>query len=162
MKRHASLRLWIRRSVIPVLVGGLMAGGATATWSQRESLRLAGLSGGALSEADLSRGNHVLIFFAGWSPRCRDVVERANALQGEIGGGARFALIDFQESAADVRQFLSGKSPRAPVYLDQEGAFSKKYSVTQLPYVLVFRDGEVKARGRLDDGAAGLVRNALR
>lgn len=161
MRRQANLWLRMRRAAVPLLVGGLVAGGVSMAWGQREPLRLPGLSGGALSEADLSRGDHVLVFFAGWSPRCRDVVERANALQGAVGG-ARYALIDFQEPAAKVREFLRGKSPRATVYLDEEGAFSKKHSVTQLPYVLVFRDGEVRARGRLDDRATGLVRNALR
>lgn len=160
--RHAPVCLWMRRAAVSALIGGMAAAGVVPVRGQQPPLRLPGLAGGALSEADLARGNNVLVFFAGWSPRCRDVVDRANALSADLGRSARVALIDFQESPADVRSFLRDKSPKTPVYLDEEGAFSKKHSVTVLPYVLVFRDGEVRARGSLDDRAGSLVRDALR
>jgi thiol-disulfide isomerase/thioredoxin len=157
-----SSRAWIRAVGVFALIAGLAGGSPAPTGAQQQALRLPGLSGGELTEADLGRGSSVLVLYAGWSPRCRDVVDRANALHQEWGNSARVAMINFQESPEEVRAFLRDKSPRSPVYLDRDGAFAKKHSVTQLPFVLVFRDGEVKARGRLDDGAGGLVGNALR
>ena len=149
-------RLCALSLTVLVLVGGCAAPGAAA------ELRLAGLAGGALAESDLASGDHVLLFFAGWSPRCRDIVERSDAVHGAWNSKARVALVDFQEKPAEVRKFFGGRSPKAPIYLDGDGAFAKKYSVTQLPFVLVFRGGEGVARGRLDDRTDGLIRDALR
>jgi hypothetical protein len=38
-----------------------------------------------------------------------------------------------------------------PVFLDADGAFSKTYAVTNLPGLLVFKDGKVAYRGKLPE-----------
>lgn len=161
MMRQPTAFNWMKMVAATALVAGLAVGAPAL--GQEETLRLPGLTGGALSERELDSGQSVLVFFAGWSPRCRDVVERTNAIENAWGRRSRVALINFQESRAAVQTFVGrGAAPRAPVYLDADGAFSKKHSVTHLPYVLIFRDGEVKGRGRLDDRADAMIRQALR
>lgn len=125
-------------------------------------LHIKGLDRGSLSDADLNSGTSILIFFAGWSPRCRDVVVRANRIQGNWGNKARVSLIDFQESEADIRSFLKGSNPTVPVYLDSDGEFSKRFAVTQLPYLLVVRDGKVLSQGRLPEDADKAIATALK
>ncbi len=124
----------------------LAASGAIA---QPGSPSLEGLDGGRLTTSDLATGWHVFIVWASWSPRCRDVVERANAIEAEWGDKARVHLVNFQESSEEVRRFLAGKGARPQVYLDRDGSFSKKHTVTTLPGLLVVGDGKTAFRGKL-------------
>jgi len=124
--------------------------------------RLPGLRGGALTSADLDRGSHVIVVWASWSPRCRDIVERANAIADRWGSGARVVTVVFQEDAAAVEKFLQGKSLQAPTYLDSDGEFSKAHAVTSLPGLVVLRDGEARYQGRLPTDADSTIADALR
>lgn len=112
-------------------------------------VRLPGLDGGQLTAADLGRGATVIVVWASWSPRCRDIVERTNALAARWGGRARVVTVDFQEDPAAVRAFLAGKQLAVPVYLDRDGEFSKAHAVTTLPGLVVFRDGAARYEGKL-------------
>lgn len=112
-------------------------------------VRLPGLDGGQLTTADLGRGATVIVVWASWSPRCRDIVERTNALATRWGGRARVVTVDFQEDPAAVREFLAGKQLAVPVYLDRDGEFSKAHAVTTLPGLVVFRDGAARYEGKL-------------
>src|SRR5262249_2048569 len=138
---------------MPALVAALalVAGGVGARLSAQADWRLVGLDGGALTPADVAHGAHVLVVWAGWSPRCKDVVERSNAIVGTYGGRAKVSLVDFQEEAADVKSFLGGKGARAAVYLDSDGSFSKQHHVASLPGLVVYKDGAVAFAGRLGD-----------
>jgi thiol-disulfide isomerase/thioredoxin len=127
-----------------------------------QGVRLPGLGGGELTDADLARGTHVLVVWASWSPRCRDIVERVNDLQGRYGGRARVATIDFQEDPAEVERFLRGKGLSVPVYLDRDGEFSKSMAVTKLPGLLVYRDGRVRYQDKLPADPASVLDEALR
>lgn len=111
---------------------------------------LPGLRGGSLAASDLANGTHVLIVWASWSPRCRDIVPRANDVVARFGDRARVATVNFQEEPAAIEEFLAGKSLSAPIYLDRSGDFSKAHAVTTLPGLIVYRDGEVLFQGRLD------------
>ncbi len=124
--------------------------------------RLPGLRGGALTSADLDGGSHVLLVWASWSPRCRDIVERANAVSDRWGSEARVATVVFQEDAAAVEKFLQGKSLRPPTYLDSDGEFAKAHAVTSLPGLVVLRDGEVRYQGRLPADPDSTIADALR
>ncbi|MGH7858763.1 MAG: TlpA family protein disulfide reductase [Candidatus Binatia bacterium] len=126
-----------------------------------ENVRLPGLRGGELTSADLGRGSTVVVVWASWSPRCRDIVERINALEARLGGAARVVAVDFQEEPAVVEQFLEGKKLGAPVFLDRDGEFAKSMEVTSLPGVVVFKDGAVRVKGRLP-GDPNAVVEALR
>ena len=44
---------------------------------------------------------------------------------------------------AAVSGFVAGKGLRAPVFLDTDGAFSRKFSIATLPGLLVIKDGQV-------------------
>lgn len=145
---------------LALLVAALVAPGV-APARAAEGIRLAGLRGGELTQADLERGAVVAVIWASWSPRCRDIVERINDLEAKLGGAARVVAIDFQEEPAAVEQFLAGKGLGAPVFLDRDGEFAKSMEVTTLPGVVVFKDGAVRLKGRLPAGVAPVV-EALR
>jgi thiol-disulfide isomerase/thioredoxin len=127
-----------------------------------DRVRLPGLRGGELTSADLERGATVVVVWAAWSPKCRDIVERVNALEASLGGSARVVTVDFQEEPADVEAFLRGKGLKAPVYLDKDGEYSKALEVTFLPGLVVYRDGAVKFRGKMPADAGETVAAALR
>lgn len=145
------------RSPVAVLLAvSLALAGALPTAAQPQ-LRLPGLSGGALDEASLAQGATIVVVWAGWSPRCRDIVSRVNRIAQRWGDEARVVTVNFQEDAAAVREFLRGQDLQAPVFLDGDGAFSKKHSVTTLPSLLIFKDGRNGYRGRLPDDADAVI-----
>lgn len=129
----------------------LLALAVPAAVEAQGNLVLPGLSGGQLREADLAQGATIIVVFATWSPRGQDVDRRINQVANRWGSSARVVAVDFQEDRATVSEFLSGKNLSVPVYLDADGAFAKKYAVTNLPGLVVFKDGRAAYRGRLPD-----------
>jgi len=117
--------------------------------ASQERIVLPGLDGGQLTAADLASGATILVIWASWSPRCRDIVPQVNALSAAWSSRARVATVVFQEEPEAVRKFLAGKGLRVSVYLDTTGSFSKKHAVTTLPGLLIFKDGKAEFRGRL-------------
>lgn len=146
-RSHPPRRVFAAAAALACLV---LAAGPTAP-AAAQPLELAGLRGDSLRTADLAQGTTVLVVWAGWSPRCRDIVERVNALAGKWGGKARVVAINFEEDRHQVEQFLAGKSLRVPVYLDSDGGFSKKNAITSLPGLVVMRDGKAAYAGKLPD-----------
>ncbi len=134
---------------------------AVPAFAQRGADRLAGLDGGALTEAQLSQGNSIVVFWAGWSPKCRNIAAQLNQLHGQWNGKAEVLSVNFQEDEAEIRDFLAGKNLRAPVYLDSRGAFSRKYAVTDLPGLVIFKDGEVAYQGRMPRDVDNLIQRVL-
>ena len=126
-----------------------------------QDVRLPGLQGGQLSDADLAQGATIVVVWASWSPKCRDIVQRVNQIDRRWGDRARVVAVNFQEDRPTVRDFLSGQSMSAPVFLDLDGSFSKKNSVTTLPGLLVVRDGSVAYRGRLPDDPGRVIAEIL-
>lgn len=129
--------------------------------AEAQELRLPGLGGGELRESDLQSGPVVVVVWASWSPRGRDIVERANDIHARWNGQARVVTVNYQESRADVQAFLRGKNLRPPVYLDTEGEFSKKYSRPNLPVLVVFKGGDVVLKTALPDDPHGAIGKAL-
>jgi len=152
---------FIGRAFAAALLVLLALVAAPATPAGAQEWRLPGLDGGALSSADVAHGTTVVVLWAGWSPRCQDVVQRSNRLVGKFGGRARVALVDFQEEPAEVSAFLAGKGAQAAVYLDADGAFAKQYGLANLPGLLVLRDGTVAYAGRYPDDADALIEDGL-
>lgn len=150
-------------SWVGALVGALLLVAAViaAPGLAQDEWRLPGLEGGALTSGDVAHGTTIVVLFAGWSPRCADVVERSNRIAAKWGGRARVALVDFQEEAGEVQGFLAGKGSQAPVYLDGDGAFAKRYALANLPGLLLLRDGAVLYAGRLPDQPDGLLDDKL-
>lgn len=149
------LRRWTAGAV------GLLVGVALALPTPAQDVRLPGLRGGQLTEGDLAQGATVVVVWASWSPRGKDVVERVNAIQGRWGSRARVVTVNFQEDRGTVDGFLAGKNLSVPVYLDTDGAFSKKHAVTTLPGLLVIRDGNVAYRGKLPDNPDQILSETL-
>jgi thiol-disulfide isomerase/thioredoxin len=126
------------------------------------SFSLPGLAGGSLSSADVADGTTVLVVWASWSPRCRDIVPRVNEVASRFGGRARVVTVNFQEERAAVEAFLAGKGLTSPVYLDQSGDFAKAHAVTTLPGLIVYRAGEVRFQGRLEADAPAQIEGLLK
>jgi len=160
-RRDSLLRVGIAAATALAFVAAAIVTGAAPVGAQSMSA-LPGLSGGSLSESDLSKGTTVIVVWASWSPRCRDIVPRVNELAGAVGGKARVVTVDFQEERPAVEAFLAGKSLSAPVFLDASGDFSKSHAVTTLPGLVVYRNGEVRFQGRLDGDAAAQVEQLLK
>lgn len=129
--------------------------------AQRGEITLPGLESGSLEESELLQGASIVVIWASWSPRCRDIVERVNALHSRWNDRAKVLTVDFQEDPATIREFLGDKRLRAPVYLDRNGAFSKKNAVTTLPGLLIYKDGQILFRGKLPDDADSLISQVL-
>lgn len=144
-------------ALAPALLGLALALPAPA-----QDVRLPGLQGGQLTGGDLAQGSTIVVVWASWSPRGKDVVERVNAIERRWGSRARVVTVNFQEDRPTVQGFLSGQSLAVPVYLDADGAFSKKYAVTSLPALLVIRSGEVAFNGRLPPDPSSILDEALR
>lgn len=147
--------------VVAAMCAVLLVAVPSAAPAQRGDIELAGLERGSLKESDLLEGASIVVIWAGWSPRCRDIVERVNAIHARWSDRAEVLTINFQEEPGAIREFLSGQRLRAPVYLDRNGAFSKKSAVTTLPGLLIYKDGRVLYRGKLPDDADSLVSQVL-
>jgi thiol-disulfide isomerase/thioredoxin len=127
-----------------------------------QDVRLSCLRGETLSDADLAKGATIVVVWASWSPRSRDIVERVNPLAAQWGGRARVLTVNFQEDRSAVDGFLAGKNLAVPVCLDADGSFSKKYNVANLPGLLVVRDGQVAYRGKLPENPDQVIAGLLR
>lgn len=135
--------------VAAVLCCALLLGPAFPLAAQ--NIRLQGLGGEQLAEADLVRGTTIVVLWASWSPRSRNIETRVNPLASRWGGRARVIAVNFQEDRAAVEKFMAGKDFGANVFLDPDGAFSKKYGLATLPGLLIIKDGQVVYRGKLPE-----------
>lgn len=126
-----------------------------------ENVVLTGLEGGEISGRDLMTGPVIVVVWASWSPRCRDVVPRLNDLENAFSGNARVLSVVFQEEADAVRRFLGGQGLRVPVYIDRTGSFSKRQGVSTVPWLLVFANGRAAFSGKLPADPDGVVESAL-
>lgn len=151
-QRHRGAILWALLLSVLVALPGV---------AQPRGFKLQKLGGGEFVAGDLDQGTTVVVVWASWSPRCRDIVARTNALVDKWGDQARVVTVDFQEDPGAVRDFLDGQRLRAPVYLDQDGTFSKRYAVTHLPGLLVFQDGQTRFSGRLSRDPDTLISQSL-
>lgn len=131
-----------------------------AARAQQRSYRLQGLKSGELGPSDLSQGVVIAVVWASWSPRCRDIVERTNAIVDRWGDRALVLLVDFQEEPGAVESFVQGKA-RAKVYLDRDGSFSKMHAVTNLPGLVIFKDGATGFSGKLPTDPNPLIEQTI-
>jgi len=155
-------RTTTRRVVVAALAVALVGLVASVLPVGAQDLQLVGLRGERLREADLAQGSTIVVVWASWSPRGRDIVERVNAIDDRWGRQARVITVNFQEDRGAVERFLAGKSLRVSVFLDADGAFAKKNAVTTLPGLLIVKDGAVAFRGKLPDDVDTTIGNALR
>ena len=152
---HPLLRRWAT-ALLAVLCLALLAAPAAA-----QGIRLQGLGGEQLAESDLARGTTIVVVWASWSPRSRDIAARVNPLAQRWSGRARVVTVNFQEDRKAVESFLAGKDLGATVFLDSDGAFSKKYAMATLPGLLIIKDGQVVYRGKLPDNPDQVISDLL-
>ena len=153
---HSARRLGIAWAL---LAFALLATLATPALAQ--SVDLQGLRGERLAESDLARGTTIIVVWASWSPRSRDIVARVNPLVSRWSSRARVVTVNFQEERQAVEGFLAGKDMGTSVFLDPDGAFSKKHGVATLPGLLIFKDGQVAYRGKLPDDPDPVIAGLL-
>lgn len=142
MKNNFLVRRWIVGIFVVLLLAAPLAA---------QEIRLQGLGGERLAESDLARGTTIVVVWASWSPRSRDIAARVSPLAQRWGGQARVVTVNFQEDRATVESFLAGKNLGAAIFLDPDGAFSKKYAMATLPGLLIIKDGQVVYRGKLPE-----------
>jgi len=135
-------RLWLLAFVLFACLGRL---------SGAQEISLSCLGGERLSEGDMSRGVNIVVVWASWSPRSRDIVQRVSPIVSRWKGSARVSTVNFQEERQTVESFLAGKSFGAPVCLDPDGLFAHKYNVANLPGLLVVKNGQVLFHAKLPD-----------
>jgi len=138
------MRAWMAVMVVLFLLP------AATVAQQGRPFELEGLSGGSLGPADFDQGVVIVVVWASWSPHCRNIDRQAKVI-----------MVDFQEDRSEVEAFLSGKSIKVPVYLDKSGAFSKKHSVTNLPGLVIFKDGNVAFSGKLSRDPNSIISQTL-
>lgn len=158
--RETHGRVWPAIACALALVVGSSLFGAPAAAQPGGSLP--GLAGGQLSAADLAQGTHIIVVWASWSPRCRDISPRVNDLVQKLSGQGRVVTVNFQEEAAAIDDFVRQHPLNAPIFLDRDGEFSKGHAVTTLPGLIVVRQGEVLYQGRLAAEADSQVQDLLR
>lgn len=157
----------IGRSLVPrlgtaVLVLALALTIGVSDFVRAQEISLGCLGGARLNESDLARGTTIIVVWASWSPRSRDIVQRVQPLASRWGDRARVLTVNFQEDGAAAERFLAGQSLGAPVCMDPDGAFSRKYNVATLPGLLIVKDGQVAYRGKLPDDADRVIAGLLR
>ncbi len=140
-----------------VLMVSISAGAVRA-----QGIVLEGVGGGRLTEAELSRGNAVLVFWASWSPRGRHISESVQEVARSAGGRASVSAVNYQEDAATVQRFLAASPFGVPVYLDVDGGLAKKFRMANLPGLLVLKNGAVAYQGKLPDNVGQVLAEALK
>lgn len=159
---HPVSRFPFTRCVVTILVMAVTGLVALPELAGAQPVTLSCLAGERLSEADLAGGATIIVVWASWSPRSRDIVERVNSLASRWGGQARVLTVNFQEEPRALQGFLAGRNLGVPVCLDPDGAFSKKYNVATLPGLLVVRNGQVVYRGKLPPDPDRVIAEHLR
>ena len=154
------------RAGTPALLALLLTWVAVPILAQDEApastrLTLPGLDREPLTAADLEHDTTLIVVWASWSPRCRNVGAQIDRLAESWSDRARVASVVFQEPAEKIREVVATTGPRAPVYLDLSGDFSKQHAVTTLPMLLVFRDGELAFRGKLGASPDPVIERVL-
>lgn len=145
------------RRVLRVLALVVVVALALTSAVMAQGIRLDGVAGGSLTDADLGRGTTVVVFFATWSPRGRNLGERIQAVTRSAGGKATVVAVNYQEDRATVAEFLAGTALGVPVFLDIDGALAKKYKMANLPGLLVLKNGTAAFQGRLPDDPAAVL-----
>jgi thiol-disulfide isomerase/thioredoxin len=133
---------------------------AAAPASAQDGFALPGLAGGQLTPADLGQGATIVVVWASWSPRSRNIAAQVNPIAEAWRGRANVLTVNFQEDTGAAQQGSEGL--QVPVYLDRDGAFAKRYSVTTLPGLVVFRDGQAVYHGKLPPNPASVLDDLLR
>lgn len=141
-----------------LVVAGVLA--AVLPAAAQDGFALPGLAGGQLTPADLAQGDTIVVVWASWSPRCRDMAGLVNPIADRWRGRANVVTVNFQEDSGAAQQGSQGVG--VPVYLDRDGAFAKRHSVTTLPGLVVFRGGQAVYHGKLPPDPSSVLDGLFR
>ncbi len=133
-----------------------------ATLSHASAEGLVGLEGGEPPQAELNEGDTIIVVWASWSPRSRNIGERVAAIEERWGERARVVTVNFQEKPETARAFARKQELATPVYLDRNAVFAKRHAVTSLPFLLVLSTGEAAFAGKLPADADAVIERALK
>ncbi|MHB8330805.1 MAG: redoxin domain-containing protein [Candidatus Dormibacteria bacterium] len=139
---HAITPLLEQQGVYTSLSQG---GGAATVGAMAPGFTLGSTTGPSVGLAQ-QRGHPVLIdFWATWCSNCQADMRLVAATQARYRAqGLRVVLVDYQESATTVRNFLRKMGIKLPSLLDTNGSVAGRYGVPGLP-VAVF----VTAQGKI-------------
>ncbi len=158
--REAGGRVW--PAAVGVLILLMLVATGAAPVAAQQGGSLPGLDGGQLSSSELAQGTHIIVVWASWSPRCRDISPRVNELAQKLSGSGKVVTVNFQEETPAIEEFVRQHPLSVPIFLDRDGEFSKSHAVTTLPGLIVVRQGEVLFAGRLAAEAESQIRDLLR
>jgi thiol-disulfide isomerase/thioredoxin len=124
------------------------------------------LGGEAVTLADL-RGRPLLInFWATWCPPCREEMPALERIERKwTERGAAVVVINFEEDAETIRQYLAENGLSLPVFQDSGGEVAQILDITYLPTTLfVDSTGVIRSRneGPLSQGQMEAGMRALR
>jgi hypothetical protein len=156
-RRSSSLVLAVAVSLV-ALFAAPPGGGRPAS---AQEIHLVSLANERLGDAELAQGTVIVVVWATWSPRSRDIVDRVKPLTVHWGPRAKVVTVDFEEERPAIEAFLAGRSLGAPVFLDSDGVFSKKYAIATLPGLLVLKEGKTIYHGKLPDDPDHLIADLL-
>ncbi len=144
-----------------LLAGLLLLAPASVPTAMAEGESFPSLAGAPLAEKDLADGTTIVVVWASWSPRSRDLGARIDAIADSWGAKARVITVNFQEEPAKARAFVEQQKLKVPVYLDRDAVFAKRYAVTSLPFLVVLKDGKTGFAGKLPADVDTVIRRAL-
>jgi len=148
-------------AVAGLLAAALFAPPGGGRPAAAQEIHLVSLANERLGDAELAQGSVIVVVWATWSPRSRDIVDRVKPLATRWGPRAKVVTVDFEEDRPAIEAFLAGKSLGAPVFLDSDGIFSKKYAIATLPGLLVLKEGKTIYHGKLPDDPDRLITDLL-
>jgi thiol-disulfide isomerase/thioredoxin len=155
----SSLSLVLAVGALLVALIAIPPGGGRPASAQE--IHLVGMASERLGDADLAQGTVIVVVWATWSPRSRDIVDRVKPLAARWGPRSKVVTVDFEEERPAIEAFLAGRSLGAPVFLDSDGVFSKKYAIATLPGLLVLKEGKTVYHGKLPDDPDRLITDLL-
>lgn len=105
------------------------------------------LASGSTFTLSEQAGKVVLVnFWTTWCGPCCREMPAFEKLYGDYGnsGDVRIVAIDCGESTSTVNSFISSNGYTFPIGYDTDGSISSKYSVSSIPYTVIFnKDGTV-------------------
>ncbi|MCH9649101.1 MAG: TlpA family protein disulfide reductase [Deltaproteobacteria bacterium] len=155
------MHFWLVRGITLSVVVVLLGLASSAVLGEERGLRLEGLDGGELRESELETGDSIVVFWASWSPRCRDIEQRVEGISQRWKEKARVLTVNFQEEPDEIHKFIGAPTAQFSIFLDSSGSFAKKHSITTLPSLLIYRDGRQVHRGLLPADVDAVLRQWL-
>ncbi len=131
-----------RRAISFLVVFAVFVVYAQKNWT------LEGVSDGKLvGSDDLKNRNVIIVVWSSWAPRCNTIKQDIIKLSSKWGKDVDIWVVNFQEDEDQVLQFLGKDLKNAKLFIDKTGKFSRFHNITELPAVIVYKDGTAVFKG---------------